>query len=230
MPEAQHFEPERALPVAALGWVAAVLAQALVLTVVAGGDSADTVPIPQLAIAIVVGWGVLCASIVVASRTAGSGAPLADTGFTIRPVDLLGLPLGVVCQLVLIPVVYAPLRLLAPDTFTNAELEERAQRLIDRADGGGVVVLWVVVVFGAPVVEELFYRGLIQRSVLSRSVPLALVTSSVVFGIIHFSPVELPGLVAFGAVLGVLAWRTDRLGGAIVTHAAFNATALVALS
>jgi len=47
------------------------------------------------------------------------------------------------------------------------------------------------------------------------------------FALIHFRPVEYPGLFAFGLVLGCCAALTNRLGMGIVSHMAFNATALV---
>ena len=47
------------------------------------------------------------------------------------------------------------------------------------------------------------------------------------FAIIHFRPVEYPGLFVFGLVLGTCALRTRRLGMGVLTHMAFNATGLV---
>lgn len=49
------------------------------------------------------------------------------------------------------------------------------------------------------------------------------------FGLTHFQPLLLPPLVAAGIVFGVCAWRTGRLGLAVVAHAAFNASTVIAL-
>ena len=57
------------------------------------------------------------------------------------------------------PLVYVPLRAWWPETFSDDRLEETARDLVDRADGAAVVVLVLVVVVGAPIVEELVYRG-----------------------------------------------------------------------
>ena len=65
------------------------------------------------------------------------------------------------------PLVYVPLRAWWPDTFSDDRLEETARDLVDRADGAAVVVLVLVVVIGAPIVEELVYRGLLQGSFVS---------------------------------------------------------------
>lgn len=227
-------EPQPAIPVgAALGawsaaWVAGGLVVAPVLVVVAGGRAGDDLTIPQLALAALGSWAVFVAALVVVSRRWGSSRLLADLGCSFRRIDLIGLPLGVATQLALVPLLYVPLRSAWPDTFDADKLEERARDLADRASGSGVVLLVVVVVIGAPLVEELVYRGLVQRSV---SVPLGrasgLLVTSALFSLVHLRPVEFPGLMLAGAVFGAGVVLTGRLGPAIVTHAAFNATGLV---
>jgi len=47
------------------------------------------------------------------------------------------------------------------------------------------------------------------------------------FAIIHFRPVEYPGLFTFGLVTGACLLLTDRLGMSWATHIAFNATGLL---
>ncbi len=85
-------------------------------------------------------------------------------------------------------------------------------------------------VVGAPIVEELFFRGLLLRSLLGRTPPpVAIVVSAVLFGLAHFEAVQFAGLAAFGVVLGVLAWRTGRLTPGIGAHAAFNAAAVISV-
>ena len=127
----------------------------------------------------------------------------------------------------LIPAIYIPLRAVWPDVFDDDALTETAKDLVDRADGGLIVVLFVLVVVGAPFVEEVVYRGLLQRPLLDRlpAVPVVIGVAAV-FALIHFRPVEYPGLFAAGLVFGVCAWRTGRIGMAIAAHVAFNATGL----
>jgi membrane protease YdiL (CAAX protease family) len=90
------------------------------------------------------------------------------------------------------------------------------------------VGLVLLVVVGAPLVEELVYRGLLQRSAAQR-VPdwIAVVVVAAWFALIHFRPVEYPGLFAFGLVLGAMALLTRRLGMGVLAHCAFNATGLL---
>jgi membrane protease YdiL (CAAX protease family) len=83
----------------------------------------------------------------------------------------------------------------------------------------------------APVVEELFFRGLVLRSLERRvGTAWAVVGSAVAFGLAHFELLQLPALVGVGVVCGVLAVRTGRLGPGIFVHAAFNAVAVATLA
>ena len=138
---------------------------------------------------------------------------------------VIGLPLGVAAQLVFVPLLYWPI-----SQFLDVEsLSDPARDLTDRATGWGIVVLVVLVVIGAPVVEELFFRGLLLRSLQARySNPVAVAVSAVLFGLAHFQGIQTFALVMIGVVLAVVAQRTGGLAMAIFTHMGFNlATVLV---
>ena len=81
-------------------------------------------------------------------------------------------------------------------------MSEPARTLTDRAGSDAEVVLLVLmVVVGAPIVEELFFRGLVLRSIQARwNDGLALVASALLFALVHFQPLQFPGLFAFGLV------------------------------
>ena len=112
----------------------------------------------------------------------------------------------------------------------SSALEETAKELVDSAGGWKTVLLVLVVVVGAPLVEELVYRGLLQRSASARLGAVGgLFAASIFFGLIHLRPVELPGLAVAGLVFGIMLLRTGRLGASIITHASFNATGIFAL-
>jgi CAAX protease family protein len=212
----------------AITWVTGQLLFQLVAST--SGDSSDdaTLPIATLAIAVVATWCAYLAGLWWASERAGSQNFVADYGLEFQLIDIIGIPIGLLTQLVLVPLVYVPLRAWWPDTFSDDRLEETARDLVDRADGAAVVVLVLVVVAGAPIVEELVYRGLLQGSFVARisEIP-ALLAGASWFAIIHFRPVEYPGLFVAGLVFGMCALTTGRLGMSIVTHAAFNATGLL---
>jgi membrane protease YdiL (CAAX protease family) len=154
-------------------------------------------------------------------------------GLRFAKIDWVGIPLGVFCQVVLMNVINWPLNKWWPETFNPEQIETRARGLVDAAQGAWFIVLFVVVVIGAPLVEELVYRGFIQGGLQTRiGSTWALIFTSVWFTVVHLEPVEFPGLFAIAVVLGLCYRRTQRLGLSIVTHLAFNATGLllVALS
>ncbi len=172
-------------------------------------------------------WAGLVGAAVLTSRLKGSGSLREDYGLRIERRDILpGLAAGVACQF-LLTLLYVPFTWLNPDLDVSGE----AKRLIDPVQGPGLALLAVCLVVGAPLVEELFFRGMLQRALGRRFGPAwAVALSSVVFGLTHYQPVQLLGLIVFGVVLGLMALRTGRLGLAMVTHAAFNATTVVLLA
>jgi len=206
-------------------WFAAGVASSIAVAI--GGD-ADPLPIPVLAASLLTGWAVFLIGTWTTSRVLGSGSVVDDFGVTARPIDVVGLPIGVVTQLLVVPALYVPLHELWPATFDDAALSETAQDLVDRADGWLIVLLFVLVVVAAPIVEEIVYRGLLQKPLLAHFPPWAVIVGvAAVFAVIHFRPVEYPGLFVAGLVFGVLAWRSGRIGPAVAAHIGFNAMGLV---
>jgi len=209
-------------------WTVAQVVSSLILVALGRGDTSVDIPFGVLAVALVGAWASYLIGMWIASQRAGSGSFLADYGVSFRWVDLLGLAIGAGAQLVAIRVVYLPLEALWPDTFTQDRLTENAQDLVDRAGGASTLLLFAVVVIGAPVVEELFYRGLLQRSLADRfNEGAVLVVVAAIFAAVHFRPVEFPGLFVFGLILGYAALRARRLGPAITIHIGFNLTGLL---
>jgi hypothetical protein len=157
-----------------------------------------------------------------------SGDVRRDYFFRFAWSDAWGIPIGVASQLVLVNLVMWPLREAFPEAFDPADVERRARGLVDAASGAWIVVLAIVVVVGAPFVEELVYRAYIQarlEPITSRT--WSVVIAAVWFTIVHLEPVEFPGLFAFALVLGVCFARTKRIGLPLVAHVAFNVTGLV---
>jgi membrane protease YdiL (CAAX protease family) len=226
--------PDRRAPIPAgaavavwcVAWpLGVIVAAQLVLTSM--GADLDDLTTGESCAAAAAGWLMLVAGMAYASRSFGSGDLLADLGVRFRPVDLLGIPAGFALQLAVVPALYWPLEQLWPGTFGPDEVEERARELVDKAGDGWIWLLAAVVVVGAPVVEELTYRGLLQRALggsLGRW--LAWLVVSAWFALIHFSPVEYPGLFLAGLTFGLGVLLTDRIGFGLTTHIAFNAAGL----
>lgn len=218
--------------VAALTWLVCWLGGNLLggLAIAATGRdaAADDAPVWLTLIGATALWIPVIIGLRELSTRFGAGSFARDYGLAFQPIDLLGIPIGVLSQLVVIRLIYWPLQETWPDTFNRSRVEESARTLYENADGAWLVVLVVIVVVGAPMIEELLYRGLLQGAFVRRvNDVLAVVVVAGWFTVIHLRPIEYPGLFAFGLVVGVCALLTRRLGMGICAHLAFNATGLV---
>lgn len=219
---------------AAIGWIVAqgggLLAFGLVM-VLSGSSEADLddLSLGWVAVAQLGLWAGLLGIPIVATTFKGNGV-VRDLGLRLKAVDpLVGFGVGIVTQLVLIPLLYWPLFSIFDIDLDR--LEQPARDLTDRAtDPVGVALLVLIVGIGAPIVEEVFYRGLLQRALANRfGVWPGIVGSAVIFGASHFQLLQLPALVVLGVVLGYVTHRTGRLGPAIFAHVVFNMTTVVSL-
>ena len=219
------------VPVAVVTWVAAfVVGQLVSLSILAasGEDDIDAVPIPTLFAAVAATWVAYLVGLWYASHRSGTGDVVEDYRLRFRLVDLVGLPIGVLTQLVVVPLVYLPLSRLWPATFSEDELSENAERLVDRASGATMVLLVLMVCIGAPIVEELVYRGLLQGSFAARfDHVVAWLVAARGSPSSTSAPSSTPACSTFGLVAGGCLLVTRRLGTPILTHVAFNVTGLL---
>lgn len=190
-------------------------------------------PIPlAVTIAALVGlWTGLIGGLLYATRTRGTGSLVQDFGLRICwPWDVpLGVAAGLVSQYALIPLLYLPFEQI--DRTLRHRLETPAKRDTAAAHGAlQITLLFLFLSVGAPLVEELFFRGMLMRAIDRRYGSVAAIAgSAVVFGLAHFQLLQLPALILFGLVLAILAKRTGRLGPGIVAHATFNAATVLTL-
>ena len=198
---------------------------------VLGYAGAEVTPTWVLAVSALVLWGPFIGVLLWTSKRHGSGNVVKDFSLSFRARDLWGVPLGIASQLLLVVAVTLPFQWLFPSLFNSEAVEKRANDLFDAAHGAWIVLLVVIVVVCAPVVEELVYRAFIQHNLgVAYGARIAVFISSFWFAAVHLQLAEFPGLFAFAVVLGICFARTKRLGLSIVTHVAFNATALVVMA
>ena len=104
--------------------------------------------------------------------------------------------------------------------------------LSDNQDSPWLIGVILLVVFGAPLTEELLFRGLILRALeKDLGVYVAIIGSTLLFTLPHMQAgatgretmVLLAGIATIGLVLGIAAVRLDRLGPPIIGHFFFNA-------
>jgi uncharacterized protein len=171
-----------------------------------------------------------------ASRTQGTKHFARDLGVRFRWIDLLGILIGIGGQL-LITVLYAPFQ------HDIKNFNAPSQRLTGASHGTGFVVIAIATVLLAPAAEELFFRGLLLKSLVRLFTPLhaagraraagvvlAVIGDGLLFGAAHGEWVQFAGLAGFGIVLAAVSYRTGRLGMNMVAHASFNLIAIIAIA
>lgn len=87
-------------------------------------------------------------------------------------------------------------------------------------DKAGILVLTVLF---APLLEEILFRGIIQKGMINNGVKpwAAILVSSLIFGLFHLNPWQLVGATFMGVVLGMVYHKTQSLLMPILLHA-FN--------
>jgi membrane protease YdiL (CAAX protease family) len=97
--------------------------------------------------------------------------------------------------------------------------------------GAVLVVFSLMIMFGAPVVEELAFRGLLFSSLVKAKINgvVAVGISAIVFALFHFEPKRFIILLAIGLVLGEIRRRTGSSLASAATHFMVNAPATVAI-
>lgn len=203
---------------------------ASVLGAIALAVTGDTDGPALLAASFVGLWVPLVGASLLASASFGSKSVRRDLGLAFDRSDLgWGLLVGI-AGLVAASATQWALSAVPELVGTNTNfIEDQAATTL----GAVVVVLSTIV--GAPIVEEIFFRGLLQRS-MARLGAAAVVLQAMVFGLIHVTPSEglgnvgiVLGVGVFGLVLGLAARHFRRLGPTIIGHALFNAAAVIPL-
>jgi hypothetical protein len=228
---------------AALGFLGGQIVAAIFIAVAAAaeGKTASLSAIAQLSapptwyiVSTLLGiWVGFLGGPLLGSFVRGTKHIVADMGLRFRWADLAGIPIGIGGQL-LVVLLYIP---IAPHVHDfNQRFEAPSQRLMGGSHGIGTLVVDVFTVVGAPFFEELFFRGLLLRS-LARlfgtfggwvGPTAAVIVTGVLFGLAHVEGLQLLGLAVFGVILSAIAYRTGRLGMNMAAHASFNLTAVVA--
>ena len=171
-----------------------------------------------------------------ASRTQGTRHFFRDLGVRFRLIDLVGIAIGIGGQ-ILVAIMYAPFQ------HDIHDFNGPSQKLTGGSHGGGFVIIAIATVVFAPAMEELFFRGLLLKSLVrlftkvggaggarTAGIVLAVIADGLLFGLAHGEWVQLAGLAAFGMILAAVSYRTGRLGMNMVAHASFNLVAIIAIA
>jgi uncharacterized protein len=217
--------------IAVLGFVSAwVLSIAGSLVAIALGAAPLTVPVAVL------GQLGLWTGLVMAAYTASHrrpGGSLADLGFR-RPTGQevkIGIGMGVVGVLVASRVTYVLLSLF-PDNGGGAHFF-----VVNQPSASYILMTFAFACIGAPIIEELYFRGLVQP-VLTRNLGSTpgIIATAMFFGAAHYqfgmtfnqAAVKCGTIFVLGLFLGWLRMHTGRLGAGMTAHATNNVIAVIA--
>lgn len=110
--------------------------------------------------------------------------------------------------------------LLMPDKTVSGYMEAAAVNIYSP-------VTFLILVFVAPVSEEILFRGFLQTRLLKAyGVPASVAVVSLVFGLLHIQILWIIYAAAMGVVLSLVALRRGILSS-IIVHIAFNLTNFV---
>ena len=164
-----------------------------------------------------------------ASRRWGTGRFRADVGLTARWVDTGWGPVTwLACLMTQIVVGLLVVGLKIPFTSNVRDVSDV------HTDRGYVVSLLVLAVVAAPIAEEIVFRGVVMRGLLSRNGAVVSVgVQGALFGLAHFDPIRGKGniglilvLGAVGCVLGGSAFLIRRIAPTMIAHAILNGIAM----
>jgi membrane protease YdiL (CAAX protease family) len=94
----------------------------------------------------------------------------------------------------------------------------------------GRLSIAVVAIAVAPVVEEFFFRGLVQRRLELRwGATAGIVVAAIFFALVHVQPWVFPLHFLLGVLFGWVVYVTGTIWSGVVLHAANNAAAVIGL-
>lgn len=104
--------------------------------------------------------------------------------------------------------------------------------VLEAAGSKWLLILIIAASIGAPIAEELFFRGLVLKVVSQKfGQIMGVIISATLFGLSHFQGTlagtiyMFPLTAIIGVLLALLVLKTKRLGTSILSHGAFNASA-----
>ena len=177
------------------------------------------IALPWLGLA---GWPLL------ATRLKGDG-PVRDLRLSLTLRDgLIGVGFGV------LGVGGAAIVAALQEQVTGHDISARAVDAfdsVDKANPAPLLVFALLAGFGAPIVEEIAFRGLLFGSLEKRGMPTGacVVITAVGFAVFHFEPARFLVLLPIAFALGLARARTGSTGSSIVAHMTVNLPAAITL-
>ena len=165
-------------------------------------------------------WLMMAGWPIIATTNKGNG-PKIDLGLISPRTHLrLGFAAGLASLAVASVVAWIVTRFTGPISSTAGD--------VGANQTGFVLVLFVLMaMFGAPIVEEIGFRGMLYGALAKAHVNehLVVAITALVFALFHFEPKRFIILFAIGMILGEVRRRTGSTSAAIVAHIVNNTPA-----
>lgn len=116
--------------------------------------------------------------------------------------------------------------------FAGTDQLNSAMKLLEKAFSAkglidGIVILLVVAI-GAPLVEELLFRGVLFEEIKKESsTKTTIFLTALIFGFYHFNIIQSPNTFFMGLVLAYVYFKTKSIKGSIIVHATNNIIAMI---
>lgn len=142
--------------------------------------------------------------------------------------------LAMLAVILVLPVAWS-LQQLSVWVMNTMNLHPRAQEVVHEIQSGGLsgfqhVLLALVALIGAPLVEEILFRGIMYPTIKRAGYPrIALWGTAILFGLTHANIAAFFPLVFFAVILIKLYEETGNLLSPILAHTLFNLANLVLL-
>jgi membrane protease YdiL (CAAX protease family) len=187
-------------------------------TVIFPGSTAADILLGEIGL-----WCGLGGTCVVVCRRFGTGSLVRDLGWRLRLADLAFGPLAALVCLFAAGFIGG--------AFSGTRFSGSNTNIITSQKGNtvGVAVVTVIAAVGAPIFEELFFRGFLRLSLASRLGVGAVWVQALFFGLAHYqfglglgNVSVVCATAGIGVVLGYTAHLTRRLGAGSIAHGLFN--------
>jgi membrane protease YdiL (CAAX protease family) len=207
---------------------------AMIATVLVGGGFgallfvADAPISTQVIVGTAFPWVILAGWPIVATLVRGNG-PRIDLGLSLTWPDTGWGVLAGIAGLFLAGIAALITRLFNPEVTSAAA--DAAQELEDTSGRLPIVLFALMIMVGAPIVEELFFRGYFFAALRKRGIGavLTIILTAVVFAGFHFEPTRFLVLLPTGLLLGWVRWKTGSTGSSMVAHGVVNAPGAIVL-
>lgn len=175
----------------------------------------------SLLIGLVTPWIALAGWPLLITYLRGNG-PRIDLGLRMTWSDVGWGVVGGLAALILSGLVAAVLTVFVGDFDSAAG--EVANDIAASGPYLALIIFAFLVAVGAPIVEEIAFRGLAFGALAKRGLhPAWVITmTAIIFAAFHLEPTRMPILLVSGTIFGVLRWFTKGLGAPIIAHAVNN--------